>query len=132
MSIMNTKLWTWNVLAGLVLIFLLGLHMLGFHMNDLLGLIEGDPLEWTTVSQRAQALSQAAFYILFLGFALYHGLYGLRNILLELNISDGTAGFINKLLVVAGVLLFALGTWAAIAAYNLANSPAPVMRMLGG
>ena len=122
MSIKNTKLWTWHVLAGLVLIFLLGLHMLGFHMNDVLHLVEGDPLDWSTVSERAQALSQAVFYILFLGFALYHGLYGLRNILLELNISDGTAGFVNKLLVVAGVLLFAFGTWAAIASWNLAKA----------
>ena len=132
MSIKNTKLWTWHVLAGLVLIFLLGLHMLGFHMNDVLGLIEGDPLDWTTVSQRAQALGQAVFYILFLGFALYHGLYGLRNILLELNISDGTASFINKLLVVAGVLFFVFGTWAAIAAYSLANAPTPAMSIIGG
>jgi len=132
MSTKNTKLWTWHMLAGLILIFLLGLHMLDFHLNDLLGLIEGDPLDWTSVSERAQAVTQAVFYILFLGFALYHGLYGLRNVLLELNLSDSTASLLNKLLVAAGVLLFAFGTWAAIAAYKLANAPAPVMRMIGG
>jgi len=59
-------------------------------------------------------------------------LYGLRNILLELNLSDGTAGMVNKLLVVVGVLLFVFGTWAAIAAYRLANEPTPVLRIVGG
>jgi succinate dehydrogenase hydrophobic anchor subunit len=120
------------VFAGLILIFLLGLHMFGFHFDTLLKLVEGDYLSWASVAERAEAVSQAVFYILFLGFALYHGFYGLRNILLELNLSEGTVGLVNKLLVVVGVLLFVFGTWAAIAAYRLANTQEPVMRLIGG
>lgn len=122
MSTKNTTLWTLHLGAGLVLIVLLGLHMFGMHLNDILHLIEGDPISWESVAGRGVEILQAVFYILFLGFALYHGLYGLRNILLELNLSEGMAGFINKLLVVVGVLLFAFGTWAAIGAMGLARS----------
>lgn len=120
MSTKNTTLWTLHLGAGLVLIVLLGLHMFGMHLNDILHLLEGDPISWEGVAGRAVEISQVLFYILFLGFALYHGLYGLRNILLELNLSPGMAGFVNKLLLVLGLVLFAFGTWAAIAARSTA------------
>ena len=120
MGTKNTVLWTWHLGAGLVLIVLLGLHMFGMHLNDILHLAEGDPISWESVAARAVEISQVLFYILFLGFALYHGLYGLRNILLELNPSPGMAGFINKALIVVGLVLFAFGTWAAIAARSTA------------
>jgi len=122
-SVSNTKLWTWHVGAGLVLLVLLGLHMFGMHLNDLLHMLEGDPISWSSMAARAKLVSQAIFYILFLGFALYHGLHGLRNILLELNPSQGMQGIINTVILVGGVVLFVFGTWAAIAAYGLANAP---------
>ncbi len=121
----NTRLWTLHVLAGLILVVLLGLHMFGMHLNDLFHLESlnpegGSPIDWANVAARAQAIGQVVFYILFLGFALYHGLYGLRNILLELNPSEGMAKFISRGILIAGVILFAFGTWAAIAARSTA------------
>jgi succinate dehydrogenase hydrophobic anchor subunit len=120
MGIRNTTLWTWHLGAGLVLIILLGLHMFGMHLNDVLQLADPDPVSWESVAGRAVEISQVLFYILFLGFALYHGLYGLRNVLLELNLSPGMTGFVNTLLLVVGLVLFAFGTWAAIAAKSTA------------
>lgn len=120
MSVKDTKLWTWHVFAGLVLIILLGLHMLGMHLNDVLHMTEGNPIEWESVAQRAKTIGQMLFYILFLGFALYHGLYGLRNILLELNFSAGMQGFIKTVILIGGIVLFGFGTWAAIAARSTA------------
>ena len=125
MSSNNTRLWTWHVLAGLILIVLLGMHMFGMHLNDLFHFESfnsegGSPIDWANVAARAQAVGQIVFYILFLGFALYHGLYGLRNILLELNPSQGLTTFINRVIVIAGIILFAFGTWAAIAARSTA------------
>ena len=121
----NTRLWTAHIVAGFVLVLLLGMHMFGMHLNDLFHFESfnpegGSPIDWANVAARAQAFGQMAFYILFLGFALYHGLYGLRNILLELNPSEGMARFISRGLLLFGVLLFAFGTWAAIAARSTA------------
>ncbi len=127
MSADNTRLWTWHILAGLIILVLLGLHMVGMHLNDVLHLTgfnpAGDnPTDWSNVAARAQELGTVTVYILLLGTALYHGLYGLRNILLELSPSQVMNSFINKFLLVAGVVLFAFGTWAAIASFNLART----------
>ena len=62
-------------------------------------------------------------YVLLLGAALFHGLYGLRNILFELGLGTGapTVGESDSLLVL-GVALFVFGTWAAWTSYQLASS----------
>jgi succinate dehydrogenase / fumarate reductase membrane anchor subunit len=60
-------------------------------------------------------------YILLLGVALYHGLYGLRTILFELTLSRVTEKVISAILLVLGLGLFGLGTWAAITVHAIAN-----------
>ena len=137
MSANNTRLWTWHIFAGLIILVLLGIHMVGMHLNDVLQLTgfnpeSNNPIDWANVYTRAQQISTAILYILLLGTALYHGLYGLRNILLELNPSQVMTGFINKFLLVVGILLFVFGTWAAIATWTFANAPPETMRMFGG
>jgi succinate dehydrogenase / fumarate reductase membrane anchor subunit len=67
----------------------------------------------------------AVTYVVMLGAALYHGLYGLRNILLELNPGAGLRKSINVALSVLGLALFAFGAWVAVAA------PGVVSRMGG-
>ena len=57
-----------------------------------------------------------------LGAALFHGLYGFRNILCELGPPAGLKKTISALLLVGGIGLFGLGTWAAIASFQLARS----------
>jgi succinate dehydrogenase hydrophobic anchor subunit len=59
-------------------------------------------------------------YIALLGVALYHGLYGLRNILYELDPSPGFKRFMGVAILVVGIALMAVGTWAAIAARTTA------------
>ena len=127
MSADNTKLWTWHIFTGLIILVLLGMHMVGMHLNDVLHLESfnpagKNPIDWANVTARAQEFGTVVVYILLLGAALYHGLYGLRNILLELSPSEVMTGFINKFLLVTGVILFAFGTWAAIASFNLAHT----------
>ena len=127
MSADNTKLWTWHILAGLIILVLLGMHMVGMHLNDVLHLESfnpagENPVDWANVTARAQEIGTVVVYILLLGTALYHGLYGLRNILLELNPSDVMTGFINKFLLAAGIVLFVFGSWAAVASFNLAQT----------
>src|SRR3990172_5133388 len=100
----DRTLWTWHLGAGLVILVLLGLHMAIMHLDATLGLFgtgEAEPVDWESVASRMQDLFFTVTYVLLLGAALYHGLYGLRNILLE---------------------LFAFGTWAALAAPGAATA----------
>jgi succinate dehydrogenase / fumarate reductase membrane anchor subunit len=120
----DRTLWTWHVGAGLVILVLLGLHMAIMHLDATLGIFgtEGaEPVEWESVAARAGSLFFTVTYVLLLGAALYHGLYGLRNILLELNPGAGLRRTINVGLSAVGLALFAFGTWAALAAPGAAT-----------
>jgi succinate dehydrogenase / fumarate reductase membrane anchor subunit len=115
----DRTLWTWHIGAGVVILVLLGLHMAIMHLDQSLGIfgIAGaEPVEWESVAARAGSLFFTVTYVLLLGAALYHGFYGLRNILLELNPGAGARRVINVGLTVVGLGLFAFGTWAALAA----------------
>lgn len=120
----DRTLWTWHVGAGLVILVLLGLHMAIMHLDQSLGIfgVEGThPVEWESVAARAGSLFFTVTYVLLLGAALYHGLYGFRNILLELNPGAGLRRAVNVGLAALGVVLFVVGTWAALAAPGAAS-----------
>jgi succinate dehydrogenase hydrophobic anchor subunit len=120
----DRTLWTWHVGAGVVILVLLGLHMAIMHLDQTLGLFGtpgAEPVEWESVAARAGSLFFTATYVLLLGAALYHGLYGLRNILLELNPGAGLRRAVTVGLAVLGLALFAFGTWAALAAPSAAG-----------
>ncbi len=118
----ETSRWTWHILTGVIILVLLGLHMITMHLDSILGWfnpVEGEAATaWVNVAERAQSTGYIFVYVLLLGAALYHGLYGFRTILFELGVGKGTERFISVLFVLVGVGLFALGTWAAIAAHG--------------
>ena len=119
----GTKYWTWHMAAGVVLLFLLGLHMLVMHMV-------GTAQWFAPYGTEPNSLQNSLFrdgklfftvtYILLLGVALYHGLYGLRTILFELTLKPAMEKSITAVLLVVGLGLFGLGTWAAVAAHGIA------------
>jgi succinate dehydrogenase / fumarate reductase membrane anchor subunit len=114
----DRTLWTWHIGAGLVILVLLGLHMVIMHLDTTLGIFgtEGaEPVDWESVAARAQTVFFTVTYVILLGAALYHGFYGLRNILLELNPGPVLRRIVNVGLAGFGVALFAFGTWAALA-----------------
>lgn len=120
----DRTLWTWHIGAGLVILVLLGLHMAIMHLDATLGIFgtEGaEPVEWESVAARAQSVFFTVTYVLLLGAALYHGFYGLRNILLELNPGATLRRVVNVGLSVAGAALFVFGTWAALASPGAAT-----------
>lgn len=119
----GTKYWTWHMSAGVVLLFLLGLHMLIMHMVGTAHWFapygtEADSLQNSLFRDRE--LFFTVTYIPLLGVALYHGLYGLRTILFELTLTPATEKAITVVLLVMGLALFGLGTWAAVAAHGIA------------
>ena len=117
-------LWTWHIAAGAVILVLLGLHMTIMHLDEIVRVFNaapGEPIGWANVIARGKSAFFLVNYVLLLGAALFHGLYGLRNILFELNPAAGLKKALNGLFVVAGLALFAFGTWAAWAGYTVAR-----------
>ncbi len=121
----DAKLWTWHVVAGGVILVLLGLHMTIMHLDEIFGIFNphgGHPIDWANVVARGRTVFFPVTYILLLGAALFHGLYGLRNILLELNPPPWLKKAIGVFLLLVGLGFFVFGTWAAVASHTLATS----------
>ena len=112
----DRSLWTMSIASSGVILVLLGIHMTLMH------LIGGEPLVWGSVAERMRSLAFATTYVLLLGAALYHGLYGFRNILFELNPRPMLKRATNAVLVVGGLALFFFGAWAAIASLGAAET----------
>ncbi len=120
----DQRLWTWHLGAGAVILVLLGLHMTIMHLDAIVRVFNPDPAEpiaWANVIARGKSVFFLVTYVLLLGTALFHGLYGLRNILFELNPAAGVKKALTGLLVVGGIFLFAFGTWAAWAGFTVAR-----------
>jgi succinate dehydrogenase / fumarate reductase membrane anchor subunit len=121
-------LWTWHLGAGLVVFVLLGLHMTIMHLHVIVGIFnpvaDKAPIDWANVAARGKSLFFLVNYVVLLGAALFHGFYGLRNILFELHPGPTVKKTLSGLLVVAGVALFIVGTWAAWASFQISRGVA--------
>jgi succinate dehydrogenase / fumarate reductase membrane anchor subunit len=119
----ETKYWTWHMAAGVVILFLLGLHMLIMHTGGLTHLYAPEVGKAISKANSLYRDSQPLFtitYVILLGAGLYHGLYGLRTILFELTLKPAAAKAISIALLILGLGLFVLGTWAAITVHQIA------------
>ncbi len=118
----ESTLWFWHIIAGAVILVFLGLHMAIMHLDDILALLGtgyANTVSAATVFARSQQTFFMVTYIVLLGAALYHGLYGCRTILFELNIGKGLQKLINWVFTLAGVGLFVYGTYVAIYLYKM-------------
>ena len=119
-------LWTWHVAAGVVILVFLALHMGVMHLEAVLGFpfspAGGHPIDWANVVARAKSAFFAVTYVILLAAALFHGLYGARNILFELGPGPALKKAANGVFLVGGLALFVLGTWAAWATFALARA----------
>jgi len=119
----ETKYWTWHMAAGVVILYLLGQHMLIMHVGGITHLFSphgGEAISQANSLFRDRQLMFTVSYILLLGVALYHGLYGLRTILFELTLKPAVEKAISAVLLVLGLGLMGLGTWAAITVHAIA------------
>jgi succinate dehydrogenase / fumarate reductase membrane anchor subunit len=123
----ETKYWTWHMAAGVVIFFLLGLHMLIMHMGGITHLFAahgGEAISRENSLFRDSTLFFTVTYVLLLGAALYHGLYGLRTIVFELTLKPAAEKALSLGLLIVGLGMFGLGAWAAIAAHAIARAGA--------
>jgi succinate dehydrogenase / fumarate reductase membrane anchor subunit len=94
----DQKLWFWHIAAGVVVLVFLALHMAIMHLDSLINISNpagGHPIDWANVVARGQSVFFATTYIVLLGAALFHGLYGLRNIIFEVVSGPGGPGGIG-------------------------------------
>ncbi len=94
-------------IAGIALFFLVGTHFI-------VTFVLGEPSSWEAVSGRAASAGWLAFYVLFLVFGLYHGIHGLRTIILELPIPKPPAKLVDGTLVLAGIAIFGYAVYIPI------------------
>jgi succinate dehydrogenase/fumarate reductase cytochrome b subunit len=114
----KTASWTCFIIAGGVMFILLGLHITIVHLSGVVGWYNptpGDAVLWENVIYRSHNLFFTIIYIILLGAVLYHAFYGLRTIISELGIKPSTERGFTIFLWIIGVLLFTLGTYAAVA-----------------
>ena len=111
--------WILFIVAAVVVFVFLGLHMMIVHLDTLLGGIAspagGSALAWENVIQRSQSNFFTVTYIILLAAALYHGFYGLRTIIFEFGARKEAEGAWTTVLWIVGIVLFIVGTVAAIA-----------------
>ena len=119
----ESKLWFWHIIAGVVILVFLGLHMFIMHLGVILGAlglaVAKEPTAAAVVFERSRQAFFMLTYIVLLGAALYHGLYGLRTMLFELSISKGMQKTINRVFATAGLALFVYGSYAAVVLFTM-------------
>jgi succinate dehydrogenase/fumarate reductase cytochrome b subunit len=116
----ETPYWTWHLVAAVLILVFLSLHMVIMHLNGIAHFMNpagAEATAWQNVVSRVQTLFFPVTYIFLLGAALYHGLYGTRVLLLELNPKPAVQKLITASFWTIGTALFVLGTVANIVAH---------------
>ena len=110
--------WFFQRISGLSLIVLLAIHIWMGHFSGLRAVIQGSQEELVLYSIVQQRLAQGLFVFVdfsLLGLVLYHGLNGMRNILLEWPAAARRAQAMTLSLWVLGAATFVYGAWALLA-----------------
>lgn len=122
MKVKESRLWILFIIAGAIIVALLGIHMLIMHCDSLVARITGsgpsDVLNSSSVAQRSKSLVHTVIYILLLLLALFHGFYGLRSMVQELPVPDKFRGYVDAFSVSAGFVLFIFGTTAILIGFT--------------
>jgi len=118
MVMRQTYLWLLQLAAGVFVAALLGLHMVLMHLNDILGVFGmsgADPTSFASMISRAREGAWVVIYIALLAFVLYHSLYGLCNIILEVVPSAKPERFVTWSLIALGIISFVGGSYVLLA-----------------
>ena len=98
--------------TGIGLFFLVG----GYHLL-LMHLGKGDPESWSSVAQRAASAGWLTIYILILIFGIYHGLHGVRGLILEFSLPDRAVKVLNYSIVFVGIAVFSYAVYIPVHAF---------------
>lgn len=108
----ETRLWLLSLGSAALILVLLAGHFAIMHYSPV---FTGQSIEevrsFEAMLARGREGAQFVVYILFLAAALYHGLYGLRGIVLELPIARGWDRVVSVAILLIGVIFFAYGSY---------------------
>lgn len=108
----ETRFWTLSLASSGLVGILLVLHFALMHFAPLFyGQTVEQARSFSEMLARGRDILQMVVYILFLAFALYHGLYGLRGIMLELSVFRRWERSVTGGLLLLGVVFFAYGAY---------------------
>ena len=113
----TTRFHLLHMFSGLVIAVLLGIHMVVIHLDAVLGFFGVDatePTSWQSMIARSSHGIWAGIYIALLAVVLYHALYGLRGIILELTPSVKTGRIITWVLIGIGIIAFIWGSYVPL------------------
>lgn len=114
----TTRFYILHMLTGALVAVFLGIHIISLHLDTILGFFGvdvTDAVSWESMMERAGQGIWAALYIALLAVVLYHALYGLRGIILELTPSAKAGRIVTRVFVIIGIITFAWGTYVPIA-----------------
>lgn len=114
----HTYLWLMQLVTGVLIAVLLGIHMVMQHLDKVLvffGVNLDDPTSWHSMIERSREVTWASIYIALLAVVLYHALNGLRNIILELTPSARTERIVTWTIIAFGIVIFVWASYVPIA-----------------
>ena len=113
----STYSWLLQIITGVFIAVLLGIHMVLQHLDAILDFFGADTVDltgWAPMIERADQGIFVALYIALLAVGLYHGIYGLRNIILETTTSARVRNIVTWSFIILGVGIFAWATYVPI------------------
>ena len=114
----ESTLWLFHLLAGAVLLTVLGVHYGVMHLSNLFGIDHAMVLSFGSVAGRSGQPFYLVVYLVLLPAALYHGFYGLRSLIFELSfIGPVLRRWISRILVLSGFGFFIFGAYAIITGF---------------
>ena len=107
--------------TGVLVAVFLGIHIVLQHLDTILGFLGVNVAEstsWTSMIDRASQGIWVFIYIALLATGIYHGIHGLRGIIIESTSSVKAERIITWFLIVLGIVAFAWGTYVPIALFS--------------
>jgi len=114
----TTRFHLLHMLTGILVAIFLGIHIVSLHLDAVLGffgIAVTEPVSWESVMERSVQGLWAALYIALLAVVMYHALYGLRGIILELTPSARAGRIVTWAFVAIGIATFVWGAYVPVA-----------------
>lgn len=110
-------IWLIKIIAGLLIVILLGLHFIVNHL-----VAPGGLLSYADVLAYYQVPVIPFIEAIFLVVVIAHAFIGIRSIVLDLNPSNKILSIINGILIVGAIIASGYGIWLIIVVVNLGSS----------
>jgi succinate dehydrogenase / fumarate reductase membrane anchor subunit len=117
----KTYVQLFHLITGVLIAVLLGIHMVIMHLDNILaffGAGDLDPTSWVSMIARSGQGLWIGVYIALLAVVLYHGLNGLRGIILEVTSSASTGRILTWVIIAFGAIAFVWGSYVPVALWT--------------